>query len=188
MKSGIFGGSFNPIHCGHIALAEAFLRQCGLDEVLFVVSPQNPFKVDEKLLNDDLRLDMTRKALQAYPHFHVSDVEFSLPKPSFTWRTLDALSRLRPQSELTLLIGGDNWQAFDRWGRHDYILSHYRIAVYPRLGSTVDVREMPSSVSIIDAPLLEVSSTEIRKRVKVGLSISGLVPEEIEADVLRLYK
>lgn len=187
MNTGIFGGSFNPIHNGHIALAEALLTQCGLDEVWFMVSPQNPFKTGEHLLDDESRLRLTRKALEPYPRFKAIDVEFHMPKPSYTWRTLQELSTKHPERKFTLLIGGDNWDAFGRWARPDFILSHYDIAVYPRANGTTSTGNTPPNVKIVNAPLLDISSTDIRNRAAKGLSISGLVPENIESDVERLY-
>lgn len=186
MNTGIFGGSFNPIHNGHIALANALLKECGLGEVWFIVSPQNPFKVGEHLLDDELRLRLTRKALQPYPQLVASDVELHLPKPSYTWRTMQELSTRYPDRRFTLLIGGDNWDAFPRWVRADYLLSHYDIAVYPRANDTA-IAPTPENVRIVNAPLLNISSTEIRRRVAEGQSISGLVPKEIEHDVVKLY-
>lgn len=186
MNTGIFGGSFNPIHNGHIALANALLEECRLGEVWFVVSPQNPFKVGERLLDDELRLELARKALRPYPRLVASDVELHLPKPSYTWRTMQKLSERWPDRHFTLLIGGDNWDAFHRWARADYLLSHYDIAVYPR-GNGPIATPTPGNVRIVYAPLLNISSTDIRRRVAEGRSISGLVPKEIEPDVVRLY-
>lgn len=186
MNTGIFGGSFNPIHNGHIALAQFLLRECGLQEVWFVVSPQNPFKVGERLLDDELRLQLAQKALKPYSQLIASGVEMHLPKPSYTWRTLQELSSLYPNRRFTLLIGGDNWDSFPRWAHSDYLLSHYDIAVYPRANGSI-AATTPQNVKIVNAPLLNISSTDIRRRVAKGQSISGLVPKEIEQDVERLY-
>lgn len=186
MNIGIFGGSFNPIHNGHIALAKVLLRECCLQEVWFVVSPQNPFKVGEHLLDDEVRFQLAWKALKPYSQLIASDVELHLPKPSYTWRTLQELSLRYPNHHFTLLIGGDNWDSFPRWAHSDYLLSHYDIAVYPRTNGSV-AATTPQNVKIVNAPLLNISSTDIRHRVAQGQSISGLVPKEIEQDVERLY-
>jgi nicotinate-nucleotide adenylyltransferase len=178
-KIGIFGGSFNPIHMGHIALAQAVQKQCGLDEVWLMVSPQNPLKRnDSDLLDDGLRLEMAQKALEGIDGVVACDYEFHLPKPSYTWNTLQNLAKDYPDCTFTLLIGGDNWAHFQRWRHWKDILWHHDIIVYPR-------DQYPGT---IDVPLLPVSSTEIRKRVRVGESISGLVPACIVSDVENYYK
>ncbi len=184
---GIFGGSFNPIHNGHIALAKAFLEKENLDEVWFMVSPQNPFKVNQQLLADHLRLELVRKAIADNPHFRVSDYEFQLPKPSYTWNTLQHLSHDYPTHRFTLLVGGDNWAAFDRWYHAEDILSNYKIVVYPRRGQEIDKSTLPTNVSLLQTPLIDVSSTDVRQRVEQGEDISKLVPEEILNDIQRLY-
>ena len=143
---GIFGGSFNPIHNGHIALAKAFLEKENLDEVWFMVSPQNPFKVNQQLLADHLRLDLVRKATAGNPHFKASDYEFQLPKPSYTWNTLQHLSHDFPTHRFTLLVGGDNWEAFDRWYHAEDILTHYPIVVYPRHNQRISETSLPHGV------------------------------------------
>ena len=184
---GIFGGSFNPIHNGHIALAKAFLEKENLNEVWFLVSPQNPFKVNQQLLADHLRLELVRKAIADNPHFRASDHEFQLPKPSYTWNTLQHLSHDYPTHRFTLLVGGDNWAAFDRWYHAEDILSNYKIVVYPRRGQEIDKSTLPTNVSLLQTPLIDVSSTDIRQRVEQGEDISKLVPEEILNDIQRLY-
>ena len=176
-KIGIFGGSFNPIHCGHIALAQAVQKQCGLDEVWLMVSPQNPLKQQADLLDDNLRLELAQKALEGVEGVCASDYEFHLPKPSYTWNTLHQLSEDYPDCEFFLLIGGDNWAHFERWRQWKDILRNYAVIVYPR-------DKYPGT---IDVPLLDVSSTEIRQKVRVGECICGLVPETIEKLVQTYY-
>lgn len=180
MKSvGIFGGSFNPIHTGHIALAKSLCEKAGLDEVWFMVSPMNPFKkAATDLLDDQLRLEMVKKALEGEPQLQACDYEFHLPKPSYTWHTLQAISQDFSDIRFTLLIGGDNWAAFDKWYHHDDILAHYPIVVYPRKDS--DIGEVSEGVTIVETPLLNISSTEIRHHIAKGESIHGMVPESIE--------
>ena len=178
LKTGIFGGSFNPIHNGHIALAKAALEQCGLDEVWLMVSPQNPLKMQTDLLADDLRYEMAQKALEGVEGVVASDYEFGLPKPSYTWNTLQQLSKDEPNRQFTLIIGGDNWAHFERWRRWKDILRHYQIAVYPR----------NQYIGTFDAPLINVSSTEIRQRVAQGESVQGMVPDGIISLVKKYYQ
>ena len=178
MKIGIFGGSFNPIHYGHIALAQAAREQCRLDEVWLMVSPQNPLKQQAAdLLDDHLRMEMAQKALVGVDGVKACDYEFHLPKPSYTWNTLQHLSADYPDYRFTLLIGGDNWAHFERWRHWKDILRHYDIAVYPR----------DNHVGTIQLPLLDVSSTNIRRRVQAGDSITGLVPDGIISLVQKYY-
>lgn len=177
-RIGVFGGSFNPIHRGHIALARAVLKQCAIDEVWLMVSPQNPLKQDAELLDDHLRLLLAQQALEGVEGVKACDYEFRLPKPSYTWNTLRHLSADYPDYEFILLIGGDNWARFERWHRWKDILRHYRVVVYPRAPYT----------GTIDVPLLPVSSTEVRQRVQQGASIQGLVPERIMPLVEQYYR
>ncbi len=187
MKVGIYGGSFNPIHNGHIALAEAFLRQAELDEVWFMVSPQNPLKANARLLDDKIRFKMVQKVLKHKRNLIACDYEFHLPKPSYTWDTLQRLSNDFPQHQFTLLIGSDNWTAFDRWYHHEDILQNYKIVIYPRLGDEIGKNELPNSVSLLNAEFINISSTEIRERIANGKSIDHLVPAEIAVEVTNAY-
>lgn len=185
-KVGIFGGSFNPIHTGHIALAKSLCQQAGLDEVWLMVSPMNPFKKEATdLLADKLRLEMAEQAIADEPKLKACDYEFHMPKPSYTWNTLQALSQDFPHVSFTLLIGGDNWASFDKWFHHEDILNHYPIVVYPRKGC--DIGKVPSGVTIVETPLLNISSTEIRQRIKEGKSIHGMVPDCIEPLAMQYY-
>lgn len=188
-RIGIFGGSFNPVHTGHICLARQILTAVSLDEIWFMVSPLNPFKQDfTDLLPDDVRLELTREALKDKPYMQASDYEFSLPRPSYMWNTLAHLSYDYPQYSFTLIVGADNWLAFDRWAHHDFIQQHYDIAVYPRKGYDVDTELLPSHVKLVQAELYPFSSTDIRTMVHQGQSIKGLVPDSILSKVKRLYR
>jgi nicotinate-nucleotide adenylyltransferase len=180
MNIGLFGGSFNPIHNGHVRLAKSLLQEAALDEVWFLVSPQNPFKQDQQLLDDDKRLQLVRLALKEEPQLMASDFEFHLPKPSYTWNTLQALEQEYPERKFTLLIGGDNWEAFDKWYRYEDILKRYPIIVYPREGSKVPgVKFQGSEIQIVETPLINISSTQIRQRLHEGKSVRGLVNTEV---------
>lgn len=187
MKIGIFGGSFNPIHNGHIALARQLLQLAGLDEVWLMVSPQNPLKQQASLLDDHMRYQLACLALHGESGVKASDYEMHLPKPSYTWNTLQQLQQDYPDHEFVLLIGGDNWQLFPHWYRSQDICRHYRIVVYPRRGSFIDTAQLPPNVTMVDTPMIDISSTLIRQRVAEGLSIDGLVPRHIEPLVRRLY-
>ena len=179
IKTGLFGGSFNPIHNGHITLAQAVLRQCQLDEVWLMVSPQNPLKRNSSdLLDDSLRFEVAQKALADIDRVVACDYEFYLSKPSYTWDTLQHLSQDYPDRRFYLIIGGDNWAHFQRWRHWKDILWHHDLIVYPR----------DQHIGTIDVPLLPVSSTEIRQKVKAGESISGLVPESVEDLVYHYYQ
>ena len=170
IKTGIFGGSFNPIHNGHISLAQQLKEKAGLDEVWMMVSPQNPLKQNEDLLDDEKRLEMVRLALEGKKGLIASDYEMHLPKPSYTWNTLQALSKDYPEREFVLMIGGDNWDLFDKWYRAEDIKQNYEIIVYTRT---------PGEPGFID-----ISSTNIRQRVKEGKGIKRLVPKAV-ADYIR---
>ena len=180
-RIGVFGGSFNPIHNGHIALGKAFLEQAKLDELWYVVSPQNPLKRNMTLLDDDLRLAMTRMAIEELgdERIKVSDVEFHLPKPSYMATTLCTIRNAHPDAMPVLLIGEDNWERFPQWYKHDEILEQYHIYIYPRANSENPLRQcdLPPHCSLVEAPLFDVSSTEIRMLAAEGRPISHLVPE-----------
>lgn len=165
-KVGIFGGSFNPIHIGHLALANYLCEFSHLDEVWFMVSPQNPLKRNDKLWDDELRLELAHLATEDYPKFKVCDIEFQLPRPSYTIHTLNALKEAYPGHEFTLLIGADNWKLFPHWKASDEIIAHHKVLVYPRPGYEIDENELPPSVSLVHTPLLEVSSTFIRESIE----------------------
>lgn len=190
MRTGIFGGSFNPVHNGHIALARRLLDAGLLDEVWLVVSPQNPLKRQDDLLDDELRLEMARIAVQGDAHIEVSDYEFRLPRPSYMWHTLRSMSKDYPSRDFRLIIGADNWLCFDRWYAHKEILAHYGIIVYPRPGSLVDAASLPPNVRMVDMPLTDVSSTLVRQALRNGGSIDGFVPPQVAAFISRngLYR
>ena len=187
-RIGIFGGSFNPIHVGHIAIARELLTLAQLDEVWFLVSPLNPFKkAATDLLDDDKRLLMAQRALRGEARLKASDYEFHLPKPSYTWNTLRHLKADYPDKQFVLIIGADNWLAFDRWAHPDYILSHFNIAVYARPDCPIDAASLPPRVHLYNMGLFDISSTLIRSRIREGLPVAGLVPPAIETLCMRFY-
>lgn len=178
-RTGIFGGSFNPIHNGHIALAKRIKQLDRLDEVWFMVSPHNPLKNSGSLLPDVDRLNMVRLALEGEPGLIASDYEFGLPKPSYTLHTLNAIRHDYPDRKFVLIIGADNWECFDRWYGCKEILADYEIAVYPRQGSHIDADCLPHNVKLVDTGLFNVSSTEIRTLLSEGKPADHLMPPQV---------
>ena len=170
IRTGIFGGSFNPIHNGHISLARQLREKAGLDEVWLMVSPQNPLKATADLLDDEARMEMARLAVAGEEGIIASDYEIHLPKPSYTWNTLQALKQDYPDREFVLMIGGDNWQMFDKWYRADDIRNEFQIIVYPRRGSEGGIDGLE---------LIDISSTEIRECIKAGKDINRMVPKAV---------
>lgn len=180
MKVGLFFGSFNPIHIGHMIIAQTMIDSSHIDELWFVVSPQNPFKKNKNLLHEFDRLDMVDAAIASNSKFRTSDVEFNLPKPNFTAHTLAVLSEKYPEKEFSLIIGGDNLASFHKWKNYESILTHHDLLVYPRPGENRPQINNNERVHFIDAPLLDISATFIRTKIKNGHSIKYLVPIEVE--------
>lgn len=179
MKILLFGGTFDPIHLAHIQLAEAARQQMRADAVWFLVSPQNPWKVNNTLSDDNARLEMVRIATEGHDALIACDYEFHLEKPSYTYQTLRHLRSDFPAHEFVLLVGGDNWMAFDHWAEYEEIISHHPIAVYPRPGCPVttplSIAALPHSMTIIDAPQMDISSTDIRKCIREAKDASGMI-------------
>ena len=169
MRIGIYGGSFNPVHFGHIGLAKWVIENTDLDELWMLVSPNNPLKPAGLLAPEEDRLAAVQEAVQDIPHVKASDFEFHLPRPSYTANTLRELQKAYPQHEFTLVIGEDNLAIFDKWREYDYILANYRIFVYPRnLNNLNDrnnrnIQKNPNIVFLRNAPLYDISSTAIRR-------------------------
>lgn len=162
MRVGIFGGSFDPIHVGHVELARYALEHGGLDEVWLMVSPRNPLKPHATVATNEQRLTMARLATEGINGIEVSDFEFSLPVPSYSWLTLTKLRESYPDIQFRLIIGGDNWADFERWKNPDLIREQFGVLVYPRPGEALP--SPPSGVTILkEAPQMTVSSTEIRE-------------------------
>ncbi|MCQ2229782.1 MAG: nicotinate-nucleotide adenylyltransferase [Bacteroidales bacterium] len=176
MNIGLFFGSFNPIHNGHLMLAQYMANFGGVDEVWFVVSPQNPFKQDMTLLPAQHRIEMVCRAVEHTPHLKVSDIELHLPVPSYTINTLRALEARHPDDTFTLIMGGDNVAGLPRWREADQIMAH-RILVYPRPGcdTTLEAPDM----TVTDAPMVDISSTMIRRWVSRGHCIEHYVPHSV---------
>lgn len=179
MTIGLFGGSFNPIHNAHIALARTICCEAGMDEVWFLVSPQNPLKKQSSLLDENLRFDMVQRALEGEAQLFASDYEFHLQRPSYTWHTLQHLSQDYPQHKFCLIIGGDNWALFHRWAHSEEILANYDVFVYPREGSEIDEASLPPRVHIVHTPEIDITSTMIRQFLKEGKDVSEYVPQSV---------
>jgi nicotinate-nucleotide adenylyltransferase len=173
-KVGIYGGSFNPVHFGHVGLAKWVIGHTDLDELWFMVSPNNPLKPAGLLAPEEERLAAVREAIKDIPGLVASDFEFSLPRPSYTANTLRALQQAYPEHEFTLIIGEDNLAIFDRWREYEFILANFRIFVYPRHESekspvTNDQLPITNAKNIMflaSAPYFDISSTELRKNGK----------------------
>ena len=169
VRTALFGGSFDPIHNGHTALARAVLEYGLADEVWLLVTPQNPHKQGRNLTDENDRLRMAQYALEGESCMQASDFEFSLPRPSYTINTLNALEEAYPDHEFLLLMGADNWQKIDKWYKSDEIQSRFGIIVYPRDGE--EVPPLPDNVRWLQPPLYDISSTEIRNAIAQGSSI-----------------
>ena len=177
-KIGIYSGSFNPIHHGHVMLANYLVEFSDLDELWFVVTPQNPLKEKDELLDDDERLKMVQLAVGDDPRFHVSDIEMHLPTPSYTINTLTTLSEQYPDFQFVFICGMDSLQNLKNWREYQKILDNYELLVFPREGyDGGDLINYPS-VSVLKTPILEISSTFIRQCVKEGRDVRHFMPEK----------
>ncbi len=180
MKVGLFFGSFNPIHTGHLIIANLAQSTTDLQEVWFVVSPQNPFKKSSNLLHEFDRLDLVRAAIEDDYHFKASDVEFHMNKPSYTIDTLTVLAEKYPRHEFSLIIGEDNLEGFPKWKNAERILEYYRLIVYPRPGSKKEAPLLSHpKVLFMEAPEMDISATLIRSLIRSGHSIKYLVPDRV---------
>ena len=187
-KIGIYSGSFNPVHIGHLALANYLCEFEGVDEVWFLVTPHNPLKEQGELMDDELRLRLVQLAVEGYPRFRASDFEFHLPRPSYSIHTLEALRRSYPETEFTLIIGSDNWLCFDRWFEAKRIVSEFGLLIYPRPGFEVDETMLPPHVRMVHAPCIEVSSTFVRQALRQGKDVRFFLPAKVYDEVNLLFK
>ena len=184
IRTALFGGTFNPLHNGHLTIARSVLEQGLADEVWMLITPCNPWKKDQVLLDDRLRYNMVRDAVKDIHGIEASDYEFNLPKPSYTANTLRHISADYPDREFILTIGADNWVKFDNWRESDFILSNYRIIVYPRSG--FEIKDIPQGVTELNCPLVDVSSTDIRSKIQAGEPINEMVPASVVRTIANL--
>lgn len=179
MKTGLFFGSFNPVHIGHLIIANFMATQTDLDKVWLVVSPHNPLKPKQSLARDHDRLHLVRLGIGDNPRVEASNVEFGLPKPSYTVDTLAFLKEKYPGREFALIMGSDNLVTLDRWKNPEYLLNHHDIYVYRRPGAEAEEQARHPRVKVFDAPLLDISATYIRDCLRQGRSVRYLVPEAV---------
>ncbi|MDR1881520.1 MAG: nicotinate-nucleotide adenylyltransferase [Prevotella sp.] len=191
MNIGVFSGSFNPIHTGHLILASYIVEFTEIDEVWFLVSPRSPMKPEKELLDEHIRMEMTKLALAGYARLKADNFEFTLPKPSYTVNTLEALQNKYPEHDFTLIIGGDNWNMFESWWEYNRILENFKIKVYPRLGYHIAIpAKLKDKVEALDSPVIEISSTFIRKNIAEGKDVRAFLPDGVYGYILEkgLYK
>jgi nicotinate-nucleotide adenylyltransferase len=180
MFVGLYFGSFNPVHKGHLQIAMEMLKQVGFDELWLVVSPQNPLKETAELASNDHRLAMLRLAIEdADIPIRVSDVEFSLPTPSFTYKTLEVLSKQHPLYRFALVMGSDNLAVIERWKRFRLLLERYPIYFYPRKGDDSEVLARQYGAHRVDAELLDISSTQVRELIASSMPVDELLPRAV---------
>lgn len=189
-KIGLFFGSFNPVHVGHMIIANFIVESSGLDKVWMVVSPHNPHKEKKSLAKDYDRLHLVKLAIGDNSALHASDIEFGLPKPSYTIDTLTYLKEKHPNKEFCLIMGGDNLGTFHKWKNYEKILENHEIFVYRRPNYELGELQHHDAVTVLDAPLLSISASYIRKNIKEGKSIQYLVPDAVFSDLSesQLYK
>ena len=192
MKVGLFFGTFNPIHVGHLTIANHITEYSDLDQVWFVVTPHSPFKKKNSLLDDHQRLEMVYRATKDYPKLKQSDIEFKLPQPNYTVNTLAHLEEKYPDHEFALIMGEDNLKSFHKWKNYLIILEMHDIYVYPRVSEGKVETEFDEHPRIhhIDAPIMELSSTFIRKSIKEGKNVRPMLPENVweYLDEMNFYK
>ncbi len=174
-KIGILGGSYNPVHAGHLMVASYVAQTAGLDEVWLSLSPANPLKASSHPASDDDRLAMLRLAVGDAPRLKVCDEELRLPRPSYTLQLLEHLASIYPDCDFTLIIGSDNWLLFDRWRDPEVILQRYGVIVYPRPGYPMPAL-IPDRVTVVEAPTVDLSSTLIRDAISDGLDMNFFLP------------
>lgn len=184
MKIGLYFGSFNPVHVGHLIIANHILNETYLKKIWFIVSPQNPFKAEASLLNEYHRLHLLKLATEDDNRVKVSDIEFHLPKPSYTANTLIYLKEKYPSNEFIIIMGADSFQNLNKWKNWETIVDNYEIVVYARPGFKIE-NKINAKLTLLNAPQLEISSTQIREYIKGGKSFRYLVPEKVFEEITK---
>lgn len=192
MKIGLYFGTFNPIHIGHLTIANHLAEHSDLDQVWFVVTPHSPFKKKSSLLDDHQRLEMVYQATKDYDKLKESNIEFNLPQPNYTVNTLAHLEEKYPDNDFALIMGEDNLKHFHKWKNYEVILSRHKIYVYPRISEGIIESKFEDHPSItrVKAPIMELSSTFIRKSIKDGKNVRPMLPESVwkYLDEMNFYK
>ncbi|NOR75808.1 MAG: nicotinate-nucleotide adenylyltransferase [Draconibacterium sp.] len=180
LKIGLYFGSYNPIHIGHLAIANYIVEYTDIDQLWFVVSPQNPFKKKINLLDDYQRLDMVQRAIEDDDRMRASNIEFNLPKPSYTIDTLAYIKDRHPNYQFAILMGSDNLENFHKWKNYETIVENYGVIVYPRPGFDKSKVQFHKNITIVEnAPLMEISSSFIRNAIQSGKDVRHFVPQKI---------
>jgi nicotinate-nucleotide adenylyltransferase len=184
MKIGLYFGSFNPIHNGHLIIAQHFLQETDLDKIWFVVSPQNPFKQNHSLLNEYHRLYLVQKAIEGENNMRAVDIEFGLPKPSYTIDTMTYLEEKYPEHQFCIIMGSDSFQNLEKWKSGTLIMTRYPIYIYVRSGFEVGENKITENIHVLKAPLLDISASMIRKNIEAGKSVRYLIPDAVNEEIV----
>jgi len=192
MNIGLYFGSFNPIHVGHLVIANQLAENSDLDQIWFIVTPHNPFKKKSSLLDNFQRLEMVYRATKDYPKLKESNIEFNLPQPNYTINTLTYLQEKHPEFQFSLIMGEDNLKSFHKWKNYEIILENHNIYVYPRISEGTIETQFTGHKKIhkVEAPIMEISSTMIRKAIKEGKNVKPLLPQNVweYLDEMNFYK
>ncbi|NBO50461.1 MAG: nicotinate-nucleotide adenylyltransferase [Chitinophagia bacterium] len=184
MKIGLYFGTFNPIHNGHLIIANYILQYAKLDQVWLIVSPQNPFKQNHSLLNEYHRLFLVQKAIEGESNMKAVDIEFSLPKPSYTIDTMTYLEEKYPEHQFCIIMGSDSFQNLEKWKSGSLIMTRYPIYIYVRSGFEVDQKKITENIVVLKAPLLDISASLIRKKIGEGKSVRYLIPDSVNEEIV----
>jgi nicotinate-nucleotide adenylyltransferase len=182
MKIGLYFGSFNPVHTGHLIIANHILNETALEKIWFIVSPQNPFKSTVALLNEYDRLQLIRLATEEDNRIKASDIEFNLPRPSYTINTLAYLDEKYPDHEFSIIMGSDSFQNLHKWKNYEVIIKRCTLYIYVRPGFEV-INTIKADIRVVQAPLLEISATQIRQLIKENKSIRYMIPEKVLEEI-----